>query len=236
MKGTLLLKDGTAFEGESFGAEIPVAGEVVFSTGMVGYPESLTDPSFLKQILVFTYPMIGSYGVPDKKYWESDRIQATGVIVSDYIDTPSHFHSQTTLSGWLKQEGVPGLVIKDTRFLAKKIRDKGVILGKIIFNSAQEKKLPFINPDDENLVAKVSVKEVKVEGSGKKTVVLIDGGGKRNITKSLLKRKIKVITVPWDYDFFEKKLQFDAVFISNGPGDPKKVFKTIEVVRKSLKK
>lgn len=236
MKGTLYLKDGTSFEGESFGAETAVAGEVVFSTGMVGYPESLTDPSFLKQILVFTFPIIGSYGVPDKKYWESNRIQTAGIIVSDYIDTPSHFHSQRTLSQWLNDEGVPALMIKDTRLLAIKIREKGTILGKIVFNSEHEKLTSFINPDDENLVAQVSVKEVQTEGSGKKTVVLIDGGGKRNIKKSLLKRGLKVITVPWNYDFFENKLQFDAVFVSNGPGDPKKVKAMIDLVKESLKR
>jgi carbamoyl-phosphate synthase small subunit len=235
MKARLILKDGAIFEGESFGAEKPVAGEVVFSTGMVGYPESLTDPSFLKQILVFTYPMIGSYGVPDKKYWESDKIQTTAVIVSDYIDTPSHFHSQTTLSKWLKEENIPGLMIKDTRLLAKKIRETGVILGKIVFTEKQEKEVQFVNPDDENLVELVSAKKLKVEGKGKKTVVLIDGGGKRNIKKSLLKRGVKVITVPWNYDFFKEKIKFDAVFISNGPGDPKKVTAMINIVKQSLK-
>lgn len=236
MRARLLLKDGTVLEGKSFGAEKAVAGEVVFSTGMVGYPESLTDPSFLGQILVFTYPIIGSYGVPEQKFWESDRIQTTGVVVSDYISTPSHYHSQRTLGDWLKSEDIPGIMITDTRFLAKKIREHGVILGKIVFNDEDAKTLPFIDPDKENLVAKASVKKVTMEGSGNKTVILIDGGGKRNIKKNLLDRKIKVITVPWDYDFFEHTLDFDAVFISNGPGDPKKADKMIEVVKKSLAK
>jgi carbamoyl-phosphate synthase small subunit len=126
-------------------------------------------------------------------------------------------------------------MIKDTRLLAKKIRETGVILGKIVFTEKQEKEVQFVNPDDENLVELVSAKKLKVEGKGKKTVVLIDGGGKRNIKKSLLKRGVKVITVPWNYDFFKEKIKFDAVFISNGPGDPKKVTAMINIVKQSLK-
>src|SRR3989339_774936 len=111
MQGKLILKDGTKFIGRSFGYEKPVAGELVFSTGMVGYPESLTDPSYTGQILVMTYPIIGNYGVPDKKYWESGKIHISGLIVSQYIDTPSHFESKMTLAQWLKQEKIPALEV-----------------------------------------------------------------------------------------------------------------------------
>jgi carbamoyl-phosphate synthase small subunit len=232
MTGKLILQDNTIIEGISFGAETGIGGEVVFSTGMVGYPESLTDPSYLGQILMFTYPMIGSYGVPDKKYWESDSMKISGLLVSDYIDTPSHFNSKKTLSQWLKESNVPALQIPDTRYLAKKIRDNGSMLGKIVF----DKDIPFYNPDEDNLVAKVSTKKILTQGNGKKTVLLIDGGEKRNITRNLLERGVKVITVPWDYDVFSSKsdLKFDAIFISNGPGDPKKIPETIQTVKKSL--
>src|SRR3989344_8393453 len=131
MTGRLRLKDGSIFEGESFGGNVGVSGEVVFATGMVGYPESLTDPSYLGQILVLTYPLIGNYGVPDKKYWESPKLQIAGLVVSDYINTPSHHKAKKTLSAWLRVEKVPGLIIKDTRLLTKKIRERGVMLGAI---------------------------------------------------------------------------------------------------------
>src|SRR3989339_1297279 len=109
MNAKLVLSDGSEFQGTSFGFEQPRSGELVFSTGMVGYPESFTDPSYKGQILVLTYPIIGNYGVPDKKYFESDKIQISGLIVSQYIDTPSHFQSEQTLSQWLNEENIPAL-------------------------------------------------------------------------------------------------------------------------------
>ncbi len=232
MLGKLILKDGSTFEGESFGYEEARSGELVFSTGMVGYPESLTDPSYAGQILVSTYPIIGSYGVPEKKYWESDRIYVSGLIVSQCIDTPSHFQSQMTLSEWLKKEKIPGLVIADTRYLTQKLRDGGAQLAKIIF----EKDIQFEDPNEKNLVDLVSIKKPLVEGNGKKTVVLIDCGVKKHITKSLLKRGIKVIMVPWDFDIFSLKEKIDGVVISNGPGDPKICDVTIETTKKILEK
>lgn len=240
MTGKLILEDGSEFTGESFGKEKNQAGEVVFSTGMVGYPESLTDPSYKGQILILTYPLIGNYGVPDKKYWESDGIKVSGLIVSNYINTPSHFQSKMTLSQWLKKENIPGLEISDTRFLTQKIRTKGTMLGKIIFN----KDIPFYNPDKENLVAQVSTKKILKQGSGKKTVLLIDCGAKQNIARCFLKRGLSVITVPWNFDPFEfsnlhpkgVKLNFDAIVISNGPGDPKMADKTIGTIRQAISK
>ena len=232
MKAKLILKDGSTFEGESFGYEQPRSGELVFSTGMVGYPESLTDPSYEGQILVATYPIIGSYGVPDKKFWESDRIHVSGLVVSQYIDTPSHFISKMTLGDWLRQEKVPGLVITDTRYLTKKLRDEGAQLAKIVF----EKDIDFVDPNLVNLASVVSVKKPIAEGTGKKTVVLIDCGVKRNITRSLLDRSVKVITVPWDYDIFTLNEKIDGVVISNGPGDPKMCDVTIETTKKIMTK
>ncbi|HSW87546.1 MAG TPA: glutamine-hydrolyzing carbamoyl-phosphate synthase small subunit [Candidatus Saccharimonadales bacterium] len=232
MQGTLVFKDGTKFEGRSFGYEGPIAGEVVFGTGMVGYPEAITDPSFEGQILVMTYPIIGNYGVPDKKFWESDRVHTAGLIVSDYIDTPSHWQNKMTLSQWLKEQKVPALEIKDTRILAQYLRDNGSQLGKIIF----DKDIPFYDPNEDNLVAKVSPKDIVREGEGNKTIVLIDCGAKRNMHRCLLKRGVKVVTVPWDYDPFEHNDTFDALIISNGPGDPKMVKETIDIIKKALDK
>jgi len=244
--GKLVLEDGSSFEGKSFGKELETAGEVVFSTGMTGYPESLTDPSYKGQILILTYPLIGNYGVPDKKYWESSGIKVAGLIVSNYIDTPSHFQSKMTLSQWLKKENIPGLEISDTRLLTQKIRVKGTMLGKILFG----KDIKFYNPDDDNLVSQVSTKKILKQdppgGGGKKTILLIDCGAKQNIQRCLFKRGLTVITVPWDFDPFAQisegaivkhpkgVIKFDAVVISNGPGDPKKADKTILNIRKAL--
>ncbi len=242
MQAKLILKDGEVFEGQSFGYEQPRSGELVFSTGMVGYPESLTDPSYEGQILVSTYPIIGSYGVPDKKFWESDRIHVSGLIVSQYIDTPSHFQSQMTLRKWLKKEKIPGLVIADTRYLTQKLRDEGVQLAKIVFT----KDISFDDPNKKNLVNHVSTKkviknyleDVRPQDNKKKTktIVIIDCGVKQNIVRRLLARRVKVITVPWNYDIFTLKEKIDGVVISNGPGDPKICDVTIETVKKILAK
>src|SRR3989344_8995227 len=232
MLAKLILEDGSQFEGTSFGATKSAAGEVVFSTGMAGYPESLTDPSYLGQILILTYPLIGNYGVPDKKYWESDGIKVSGLIVSNYIDTPSHFQSKQTLSDWLKEEKIPALEIKDTRFLAQKIRTLGTMLGKIIF----DKDIKFYDPNKENLVARVSTRKMIEKGSGEKKFLLIDCGAKGNIAKCLLKRGIKVTTVPWDFDPFDSKIKIDGIVISNGPCDPKMADKTIQTIKKVLQR
>lgn len=237
MNSKLIFKDGTEIEGRSFGFEKSVSGEVVFSTGMVGYPESLTDPSYTGQILVLSYPLVGSYGVPDSQYWESNKLQITGLIVSDYIDTPSHYGSKMTLSQWLITEKIPALIIKDTRLLVKKIRDEGAQLGKIIFGS---EKIDFYDPNLENLLLKTSPEKISIEGIGDKTLLLVDYGGKRNIKRNFLDRGVKIVTVPWDYDPFDphegKKYSFDAVILSNGPGDPKFALTPIQIAQKALSK
>lgn len=227
----LILKNNTQlFEGISFGYQHSVAGEVVFATGMTGYPQAFTDPSFAGQILVLTYPLIGNYGVPHEKLWESSKIQISGLIVSDYIDTPSHYESTMKLSTWMTKQKIPGLIIKDTRFLAQYLRDNGSTLGKIII----DKELEFYDPNKINLVSQVSSGEIKTEGKGNKTICLIDCGAKNRIAQNFIKRGIKVITVPWDFDVFHSNLQFNALFISNGPGDPKMADKTIETVKTSI--
>jgi carbamoyl-phosphate synthase small subunit len=179
-----------------------------------------------------TYPIIGNYGVPESKLWEDDHIHIAGLIVSNYIDTPSHVQSTMNLGTWLRREGIPALEIKDTRRLTQHIRTHGTMLGKIIFNT----EIPFYDPNFDNLVARVSTREVEIQGEGDTTIVLIDCGAKRNIARSLLARGVRVITVPWDYDLFspERPFDFDGILVSNGPGDPKLVRETIETLRSAI--
>ena len=232
MIGTLIFSDGTTIEGSSFGYEQSVAGEIAFSTSMMGYPESLTDPSYKGQILTLSYPLVGNYGVPKRELWESDKIQVSGLIVSHYQAVPSHYQSTMSLSDWLIQEKIPALEIPDTRFIVKKIRDEGAALVKIEFGT----KLAFHDPNTDNLVSFVSTPTVQTYGNGKHKIVLIDCGVKENIIRELVKRDVTVIRVPWDYDFIANPIPCDGVLVSNGPGDPKVVGKTIEIVKKILKK
>jgi len=247
MQGKLILSDGTVFLGESFGAEESSSGEVVFNTGMVGYPESLTDPSYFGQILVLTYPLAGNYGVPKKEFWESKKIQVKGLIVQNYIDNPSHFESQKTLSSWLKEEGIPALQGIDTRALTTKLRQHGVMLGEIVNRDSSfvkttknEKRTAIYDPNKENILPYVSTDNVQTYGSGRKNIILIDCGAKENIIRFLAKRGVRVTRVPWDFDVldpgFRQNCEFDGVFISNGPGDPKQAKRTIENVKKVLAK
>lgn len=228
----LILKDGTEFSGKSFGAKKSIAGEVVFATGMVGYPEALTDPSFRGQILVLTYPLVGNYGVPKKEFWESSKIQVSGLVVCNYTNTPSHHSSQMTLGEWFKKEGIPALEVKDTRELTQKLRNEGVILGKII-NGIN---IPFQDPNIKNLVAEVSTKKILSFGTGEKTIVLIDCGVKQNIIRKLITRGFRIIVVPWDTDVTKLDFPIFAVVISNGPGDPQKAKITINNVKKIIAK
>lgn len=233
----LLLEDGEEFSGESFGAEISISGEVVFATGMVGYPESLTDPSYRGQILVLTYPLIGNYGVPGDerdelgllKFFESEKVQIAGLIVASYSNEYSHWNAKKSLGAWLKEHGIPAITGIDTRALTKKLREKGVMLGKIV----HEKDVAIEDPNERNLAAEVSCKEPIIYNEGKdKRVILIDCGVKFNIIRKLCERNCTVIRVPWNYDF--SKESYDGIMISNGPGDPKKCAETIEHIKTAL--
>jgi carbamoyl-phosphate synthase large subunit len=235
----LVLENGMTFAGYSFGYETPAAGEVVFNTAMVGYPESLTDPSYSGQILTVTYPLVGNYGVPEDKiinglsqFYESEKIQVSGLIISEYSHEYSHWNAIKSLGDWLKEHKVPGIYGVDTRALTKLIREKGSMKGKIVFNSSDA--IDFIDPGLENLVAKVSCREVLRYGNGSKTVVLVDCGVKHNIVRCLLKRDVNIIRVPWDYDF--NTLEYDGLFISNGPGDPEHCQITVDHIRKAMAK
>lgn len=234
----LILEDGTQFQGYSFGAENPVSGEVVFNTAMTGYPESLTDPSYSGQILVATYPLIGNYGVPKfteengmYRFFEADRIHVRGLIVSDYSFEYSHWNAVESLGKWLIDNQVPAIWGIDTRQVTKIIRERGVMLGKIVIDGLPEPP-QFIDPNKENLVAQVSTREVITYGDGKYTVVLVDCGCKYNIIRCLCKRGAKVIRVPWDYDFTQ--IDYDGLMLSNGPGDPQQCQATITHIKKAI--
>jgi carbamoyl-phosphate synthase small subunit len=238
-KISLILDDGTKFGGYSFGYESAAAGEVVFNTAMVGYPESLTDPSYSGQILTVTYPLVGNYGVPKdnlfdgiSEFYESEKIQVSGLVISEYSREYNHWNAQKSLSEWLVENKVPGIYGVDTRALTKLIREKGSMKGKIVLDSADE--IDFIDPALENQVAKVSCKEVISYGNGSKRVVLVDCGVKHNILRCLLKRGVTIIRVPWDYDF--NTLEYDGLFISNGPGDPSHCQITVDHIREAMKK
>jgi len=240
MKGKikLTLEDKTVIYGKSFGYEGSVAGEVVFNTAMTGYPESLTDPSYKGQILVLTYPLIGNYGVPREeyengilKYFESDQIHISGLIISDYSDRYSHWTAQKSLGQWLKENKIPGIYDIDTRALTKILRDKGVCLGKIEYEDEQ---IDFYDPNQENLVAMVSCTGKIMYGNGQNRILLIDCGVKYNIIRYLLKFDTTIIRVPWNYDYHKEV--FDGLFISNGPGDPTKCEITINNLSESIKK
>lgn len=237
-KAQIILEDGTEFQGISFGYEKSVSGEIVFNTAMTGYPESLTDPSYKGQILVLTYPIIGNYGVPDNtkadnmyNHFESYAIHISGLIICDYTEEYSHWNAKKSLGNWLKEYKVPGIYGIDTRQMTKILREHGTMLGKVIFDN---EKIDFYDPNKENLVEQVSIKEKKTFGNGKYKILLIDCGVKYNIIRNLIKRDTTVILVPWDWDV--SKEEFDGLFISNGPGDPEICVKTINSIKKVYEK
>ena len=262
---TLILDDGSRFSGKSFGYEKPVAGEVVFNTAMTGYPESLTDPSYAGQLMTLTYPLIGNYGVPTftiepnglATFMESEKIHAEAIIVSDYSYEYSHWNAVESHGDWLKREKIPGITGIDTRELTKVLREHGVMMGKIVFDDEPEH-IPEAAYAGVNYVDKVSCKEIisylpdvtshsfpvntpiaqlnsqlSTFNSQFKKVVLVDCGVKTNIIRCLLKRDVEVIRVPWDYDF--NGLEFDGLFISNGPGDPDTCDAAVQNIRKAMK-
>ncbi|KAF9970688.1 hypothetical protein BGZ73_006562 [Actinomortierella ambigua] len=271
---TLVLQDGSAYQGFSFGAETEsISGECVFQTGMVGYPESLTDPSYRGQLLVLTFPLIGNYGVPSReamdellkdipKYFESNQIHIAGLIVGQYAKDYSHYLATSSLADWLKDNNIPAIYGIDTRAMTKKIRSKGVMLGKILFPTsvvgpskvsaspsdpawmADYQNVEWVDPNARNLVAEVSLKEPKIYSpdpakallgpNGKPLRILaVDVGMKFNQLRCFVSRGVEVKVVPWDYDFNADK-DYDGLFISNGPGDPVMASVTIGHLAKAL--
>ena len=241
-RGRLLLEDGSVFEGTGFGANEPVAGEVVFNTGMVGYPESLTDPSYAGQILVLTYPLVGNYGVPPYGLddaglpvgFESEKIQAAGLIVWENSERYSHHLASRSLHDWLAGEGIPGLAAVDTRALTKKLREKGTMLGAIEPDGLTER-VSLVDPNATDLVATVSVNDVVHYRCGQPDapkVVLLDCGCKTSIIRSMLDRGLDVIRVPHDHYF--PGMAFDGLLISNGPGNPRMCSAAIRNIERAL--
>lgn len=241
---TLHLEDGTSIVGRSFGCHESVEGEVVFTTGMVGYTESLTDPSYQGQILTMTQPMVGNYGVPDRNkmdefglpaHFESKKIHTKGLIVQDYSHHYSHWNAASSLGDWLKEEGVAGLSHLDTRMLTKKIRETGALLGRIeVDTSAPAPDFSqMANPNDSHLVNEVSTKEVVVYGKGNPVkVIAIDGGMKYNIIRQLVRRGAELTVVPWNHPFASEMHKYDGLFLSNGPGDPNMCTEIINELKK----
>lgn len=227
----LVLADKTVIEGKSFGADVSATGEVVFNTGMVGYVETLTDPSYQGQILVLTYPLVGNYGVPGPEFFESTGIHISGLVVSEYSETYSSASAKQSLASWLKKSGIPAISGVDTRALTKKLREKGVMLGGL---AVKGNTIALEDPNKRNLVAEVSIKEKREYGNGPIKIIAVDCGMKENIVRSLTRPGITVLRVPWDYDFTRE--EYDGLFLSNGPGDPTMCDATIQNIKNAFKK
>ncbi|WWC59239.1 carbamoyl-phosphate synthase, small subunit [Kwoniella dejecticola CBS 10117] len=245
----LHLKSGQSYYGQNFGSETSKFGETVFSTSITSYTDSMTDPSYLGQILVFTSPMIGNYGVPSNSsapgypgipFLESEKIQCTGVVVSDVALKYSHYQAVESLHEWCHRHDVPGITGVDTRAITTLLRDQGTTLGRLAVGDEASKPAPsdgeYWDPSVENLVAQASTKQpytINAEGKGPK-IALLDFGTKANILRSLVKRGAQVTVLPWDYDFNSIRDQFDGLFLSNGPGDPKQIMETAYRVRTTI--
>lgn len=233
MPSKLVLESGEIFPGFSPDWQREVSfGEVVFSTGMTGYVESLTDPSYSGQILAFTYPLIGNYGVPSSETWESEKIQASGVIAGSISPAASHWDSECSFLDWLRQQRVPLITGVDTRELTKTLRKHGACLGAITPDGKTPRK--FFDPNQTHLVKQVSRPGREVYGKGPKKVIAVDCGMKENILRCLTQFPLQVIRIPYDYDYTGE--EYDALFLSNGPGDPAVCKETIAILKKALKK
>lgn len=240
----LLLSDGTCMCGKSFGYEKATAGEVVFNTAMMGYPESLTDPSYRGQLMVLTFPLVGNYGVPPitiepngiPTFMESEHIHVRALIVADYSERHSHWNAHESLSEWLKREHVVGITGVDTRKLTMILREQGVMMGRVVFDDDTEEDIPADlqnNYENVNYVAEVSCREPVIYNIGVgKRVVLVDCGVKANILRSLIKRGVEVVRVPWNYDYSNEN--FDGLFLANGPGNPDMCVETVEILQRVM--
>jgi len=247
LPAALKLKTGQIFTGTSFGAPISTSGEAVFTTSMVGYPESMTDPSYRGQILTFTHPLVGNYGVPGLfkdqfgllAYFESDRIQVEGIVVSDYATKYSHWTAVESLGEWCARHGVPAITGVDTRAIVHILRDQGSTLARLdVGDEALNEDLTnaeYSDPNTRNLVAEVStVVPLSYNPFGDIKIAVIDCGAKQNILRSLVMRGAAVTVLPWNFDFTNIADQFDGLFISNGPGNPRQAMETVKNLRKTL--
>ena len=251
--GKLIFDDGTVLDGVGFGFQTTVVGEIVFNTGMVGYTETLTDPSYSGQILTLTYPLIGNYGVPsyetkDKdgipKHFESEKIQVRGLVIHELSLVASHWNMSMTLDEWLYKEKIPGIMGIDTRSLTKKLRNNGVMMAALVVSDKEidveeikHKLSSTTNYNSEQFMEQVSTKSHQVFGEEKKSVVVIDTGVKNAILRNIRNIGYKVIKVPWNTPI-EKILSYKpkGVVISNGPGDPQKCLDTITTAKSLIEK
>ena len=238
------MADGTGFKGVGFGASRTVAGEVVFNTGMAGYVESLTDPSYRGQILVLTYPLIGNYGVPAPRVtesleppYESNRIQVQGLIVQHYVDRHSHHTARRSLNEWLIAENIPAITDIDTRMLTRRLREHGTMVGWL---HPQAQKLADVKQTSDGVEMtrevfhQVAPSEPVHYEAGELTIMLVDVGAKDNIVRSILKRGASVLRVPFHADLLEHLSDVDGVLIGNGPGDPEDLTELTEQVSKII--
>lgn len=235
----LVLEDGFVLPGRSFGAPVSSAGEVVFTTGMVGYPESLTDPSYRGQILALTFPSIGNYGVPGDGVgefglpgsMESDRIQVAGLVVADYSLAYSHWEAIQSLSAWLQDHGIPAICDVDTRALTRRLREHGTMLGKLEVGGDPG----WFDPGRENLVARVGRgRDGVLNPEGTLRLAVIDCGVKNNILRCLMRRGASLTVLPWDADPAE--VAHDGLVLTNGPGDPTMCDATIRHLGEALRR
>ncbi len=242
-KAVLALADGFVCEGIGFGASAKVGGEVVFNTGLVGYPESITDPSYHGQILCQTYPLVGNYGI-DLARFESEKPRIAGYVVSELCERPSHATSVKTLDGWLREHGIPAIAGVDTRALTKRLRVEGVMPGILAVSDSpvsaarvRREALAAADPNARDLVAEVTTEEIRIYNSGARTtVVVVDCGVKMGIIRSLIERGVSVVRVPASTDAI-RILSFSpkGVVLSNGPGDPKRLAATVGTVRRLMR-
>lgn len=249
----LVLEDGSEYSGWAFGKARSQAGEVVFNTGMTGGAQVLTNPEARGQIIVSAYPLAGNCGVPAQKngepfldeqglpvHFESERIQAAGIVVSELCEEPSHFSSTISLSAWLEKGNVPGIYGVDTRALTVRLRERGTMRGKILVEGSRD--VTFDSGIIANPVSDVSQTQVKTfvpacasgaEESGERIkIAVIDCGIKSGLIRCLLERNVEVVRVPWNHDL--SGIDYDGLLLSGGPGDPKECGKTIATVRKAF--
>ncbi|KAF7315539.1 Carbamoyl-phosphate synthase [Mycena indigotica] len=246
---TLHLKTGQSFIGRSFGAPKSIYGETVFSTSITSYTESMTDPSYRGQILVFTTPLIGNYGVPLNQapidsqdvgvVLESQRIQCAAVIVADVAEKFSHHTAVESLAAWCRRHDIPGITGVDTRAITRLLRDQGTTLGRIAVGDDVLAPPPqaeeYWDPSKENLVDQISTKEpYQLNSNGSIKIAVLDFGAKANILRSLVRRDAAVTVLPWNYDFNSIRDQFDGLFLTNGPGDPGHCMEAALKLRKTL--
>ncbi|KAG0700736.1 carbamoyl phosphate synthase small subunit [Suillus ampliporus] len=249
LPAVLHLKTGESFHGRSFGSPKSVFGETVFSTSITSYTESMTDPSYRGQILVFTTPLIGNYGIPFNKtpinsqdvgvVLESEGIQCSAIVVADVAEKFSHHSAVESLSSWCRRSNIPGITGVDTRAITRLLRDQGTTLGRLAVGADVSAPAPaseqYWDPTLENLVDQVSTKlPYQLNPTGDIKIAVLDFGAKANILRSLVRRNAAVTVLPWNYDFNSIRDQFDGLFLTNGPGNPSQCMEAVLKLRKTL--